>query len=183
MLPNPYVGLMACTTFAILGSHIAYFHSAAIVLANSAVATVCVAIPSCRLFVTTGDVALTVVAGLDIGVPFGMRSLSVGRRRGGASGNCLPTAVIGRAGGEEFVVADIDTTPAPLKMAERLCDAIAAIPFEISASIGTSSVALGTGPATSAMQLIDNLTVTSDAAMYRAKRAGGNQVCHYSAIS
>jgi diguanylate cyclase (GGDEF)-like protein len=98
-------------------------------------------------------------------------------------GNCRPTAVIGRAGGEEFVITDIDTTPAPLKMAERLCDAIAAIPFEINASIGTSSVALGTGPATPAMQLIDNLIVTSDAVMYRAKRAGGNQVCHYSAIS
>jgi hypothetical protein len=33
------------------------------------------------------------------------------------------------------------------------------------------------------MQLIDNLIVTSDTAIYRAKRAGGNQVCHHSAIT
>ena len=81
MLSNPYVGLMACTTFAILGGwHIAYFHSVPYVLANSVVAIACVAILSCRIIVTTGDVALTVgslvvVAGLNIGVPFGMRSL------------------------------------------------------------------------------------------------------------
>jgi diguanylate cyclase (GGDEF)-like protein len=256
-LSNPYVGLMSCTTFAILGGYIAYFHSTAIVLANSAVATVCVVVLSCRLVVTTGDVALTlgslvVVAGLNIGVPFGMRSLvhtlrndlrssdrdpltglhnrrsfynsayelimlhrsapgsylviamidlddfkALNDAHGHATGdqalvavaaalrgNSRPTAVIGRSGGEEFVIADIDTSPDPAKMAERLCDAIADIPFEISASIGTSSVPLSTdGPATSAMQLIDNLIVTSDAAMYQAKRAGGNQVCHCSAIS
>jgi GGDEF domain-containing protein len=63
-------------------------------------------------------------------------------------------------------------------MAERLCDAIAAIPFEITASIGTSSVPLSGAPVTPVMQLIDDLIETSDAAMYQAKRAGGNQVCH-----
>ena len=94
MLSDPYVGLMGCTTFAILGGYIAYFHSVPYVLANSAVAIVCVAILSCRVIVTTGDVALTV------------------------------------------------------------------------------------GPVTPVMQLIDDLINSSDAAMYRAKRAGGNQVCH-----
>lgn len=63
-------------------------------------------------------------------------------------------------------------------MAERLCDAIAAIPFAITASIGTSSAPLTVGPATPVMQLIDDLIDSSDAAMYQAKRAGGNQVCH-----
>lgn len=251
MLSNPYVGLMACTTFAILGGYIAYFHSGPYVLANSAVATVCVAILSWRVIVTTGSVALTVgalivVAGLNVGMPFGMRSLVHTLRtdlrssdrdsltglhnrrsfynsayelimlhRGAAGsylvitmidlddfkqlndlhghaagdralvavaaalrGNCHPTAVIGRSGGEEFVVADIDPTPNPANMAERLCDAIAAIPFAITASIGTSSVPLSGGLVTPVMQLIDDLIETSDAAMYQAKRAGGNQVCH-----
>jgi diguanylate cyclase (GGDEF)-like protein len=214
-----------------------------------------VAVLTYRVVATTGDVALTcggliVVAGLNIGVPFGMRSLvhtlrddlqssdrdpltGLHNRRsfynsayelillhrrapgshlvmamidlddfkqlndahGHAAGdqalvavaaelqaNCRPTAVIGRAGGEEFVIADVDTTPDPAKMAERLCDAIAAIPFQISASIGTSSVSLSNDPTIPAMQLIDNLIVTSDAAMYQAKRAGGNRVCHHSAI-
>jgi diguanylate cyclase (GGDEF)-like protein len=251
MLSDPYVGLMACSTFAILGGYIAYFHSVSYVLADSAVAGVCVAILSWRLIVTTGHVALTagsliVVAGLNVGVPLGMRSLvntlrtdlrssdrdsltGLHNRRsfynsayelmmphrsppgsylvitvidlddfkqlndvhGHAAGdqalvavaaalrgNCHPTAVVGRSGGEEFVVADVDTTPNPAKMAERLCDAIAAIPFETTASIGTSSVPLSGGPVTPVMQLIDDLIDTSDAAMYQAKRAGGNQVCH-----
>ncbi|WAJ44399.1 diguanylate cyclase [Mycobacterium sp. Aquia_216] len=250
-LSNPYVGLMACTTFAILGGYIAYFHGTAIVLTNSAVAAVCVVVLSYRVIANTGGVALTlgaliVVAGLNIGVPFGMRSLvhtlrtdlrssdhdsltGLHNRRsfynstyelimhhrgapdsylvivmidlddfkqlndghGHAAGdqalvavaaalraNCRPTAVIGRSGGEEFVVADIDTTPSPVKMAERLRDAIAAIPFEITASVGTSSILLNAGPITPPMQLIDNLIETSDVAMYQAKRAGGNQVCH-----
>jgi diguanylate cyclase (GGDEF)-like protein len=252
-LSNPYVGLMGCTTFAMLGGYIAYFHAARYVLANLTVAAACVVVLAYRLSVATGDIALTagsliIVVGLNIGVPFGMQSLvhtlrtdlrSSGRdpltglhnRRsfnnsayelimvhrhapdsylmvavidlddfkllndthGHAAGDqalvavaaalqesCRATAVIGRAGGEEFVVADIETAPDPTETAERLCDAIAATPFEITASIGTSSISLSTGPAIPAMQLIDDLIRTSDAAMYQAKRAGGNQVRHYS---
>ncbi|ODR11013.1 hypothetical protein BHQ21_01230 [Mycobacterium sherrisii] len=94
--------------------------------------------------------------------------------------SCRATAVIGRAGGEEFVVVDIETTPAPVGMAERICAAIAALPFEITASIGTSGSPLRTGKLPTAMQLIEDLIRTADAAMYQAKRAGGNQVRHYS---
>jgi diguanylate cyclase (GGDEF)-like protein len=250
-LSNPYVGLMGCTTFAMLGGYIAYFHTAGYVRANLVVAAACVAVLSFRVIASTGDVALTagsliVVMGLNIGVPFGMQSLvhtlrtdlqSSGRdpltglhnRRsfynsayelirvhrnasgsylviavidlddfkqlndthGHATGDqalvavaaalqqsCRATAVIGRAGGEEFVVADIETTPDPAEMAGRICSAVAAIPFQITASIGTSSAPLHavTTPAT---QLIDDLIRASDAAMYQAKRAGGNQVRHY----
>lgn len=251
-LSNPYVGLMCCTTFAMLGGYIAYFHAVGYVLTNFAVAATCVAVLSYRIIADTGDVALTaasviVVVGLNIGVPLGMQSLvhtlrtdlqSSGRdpltglhnRRsfnnsayelirvhrstagsylvvavidlddfkrlndthGHAAGDqalvavaavlqqsCRATAVIGRAGGEEFVVADVGTTPDPARMAERICDAIAAIPFDITASIGTSSAPLHTGPTIPAMELIDDLIRTSDAAMYEAKRAGGNQVRHY----
>ncbi|ORV57466.1 hypothetical protein AWC05_09420 [Mycobacterium florentinum] len=252
-LSNPYVGLMACTTFAILGGYIAYFHTVAYVFANLAVAATCVVVLSYRVIAHTGDVALTagsliVVVGLNIGVPLGMQSLvhtlrtdlqSSGRdpltglhnRRsfnnsayelirvhrntpgcylvvvvidldefkrlndthGHAAGDralvavaaalqqsSRATAVIGRAGGEEFVVADVKTTPDPARMAERMCAAIAALPFEITASIGTSSALLDTGPTTAGMELVDELIRTSDAAMYEAKRAGGNQVRHYS---
>ncbi|WAC92564.1 sensor domain-containing diguanylate cyclase [Mycobacterium sp. Aquia_213] len=252
-LSNPYVGLMGCATFAMLGGYIAYFHAAPYVFANLAVAATCVLVLSYRIIANTGDVALTaasliVVIGLNIGVPLGMQSLvhtlrtdlqSSGRdpltglhnRRsfnnsayelirvhrktvgaylvvavidldefkrlndthGHAAGDqalvavaaglqrsCRATAVIGRAGGEEFVVADIRRTPDATRMAERICEAIATIPFDITASIGTSSAPLSIGPITPAMQLIDDLIRTSDAAMYEAKRAGGNQVRHYS---
>ncbi|ORV91916.1 diguanylate cyclase [Mycobacterium interjectum] len=94
--------------------------------------------------------------------------------------NCGPSAVIGRVGGEEFVVVDTDVTPNPTTMAERLRQAIADVPFPITASIGTSGIALDTSLADA--QLIDDLISTSDAAMYEAKRAGGNQVCHYPAF-
>lgn len=255
-LSNPYVGLMACTTFAILGGYIAYFHAIGYVLVNLVVALTCVVVLSYRVIAETGDIALTagsliVVLGLVAGVPLGMHSLvhtlrtdlqgsdrdpltGLYNRRsfnnsayelirihrhtpgsylvgalidlddfkrlndthGHAAGDqalvavaaalqqsCRATAVIGRAGGEEFVVADIDTSPVPAAMAERICQAIAALPFEITASIGTSGIPLGTRPLTgplTATQLIDDLIRTADAAMYQAKRAGGNQVRHYS---
>ncbi|OBG72674.1 MULTISPECIES: GGDEF domain-containing protein [unclassified Mycobacterium] len=250
-LSDPYVGLMGCTTFAILGGYIAYFHPAGYVRANLAVAAACVAVLSYRLVAATGDVALTagsliVVVGLNIGVPFGMQSLvqtlrtdlqtsdrdpltGLHNRRsfnnsayelvrvhrgtpgahlvvlvidldefkrlndtqGHAAGDqalvavaaalrhsCRATAVIGRAGGEEFVVADVDTAPEPTAMADRICHAIAEIPLAITASIGASSAPLSDAAAPST-DVIDDLIRTSDAAMYEAKRAGGNQVRHY----
>ncbi|WP_006243461.1 GGDEF domain-containing protein [Mycolicibacterium tusciae] len=96
--------------------------------------------------------------------------------------NCRSTAVIGRVGGEEFVVADIDTVPNPARMAERLRQAIDRIPVPVTASIGTAGVPLETDSATASLQLIDVMIRTTDAAMYEAKRAGGNRVCHYSTL-
>lgn len=96
--------------------------------------------------------------------------------------NCRSTAVIGRAGGEEFLIADTDTMSNPAGMAERLCDAIAALPPQITASIGTVSAPLKTAAVTTNLQLLDDLIRTADAAMYEAKRAGGNQVRHYQAL-
>lgn len=93
--------------------------------------------------------------------------------------NCRATAVIGRVGGEEFVVADIDTAPNPAKLAEGLRQAIARIPFPVTASIGTAAAPLDTDSASANLQLINDLIRTSDTAMYEAKRAGGNRVCHY----
>jgi diguanylate cyclase (GGDEF)-like protein len=48
------------------------------------------------------------------------------------------TAVIGRAGGEEFVVADIWHPDDVGLRAQKLCDAIAALPFGLTASVGTA---------------------------------------------
>jgi diguanylate cyclase (GGDEF)-like protein len=90
--------------------------------------------------------------------------------------NCRATSVIGRAGGEEFVVADTFSTPDLSSMAERLRRAIAAIPYPITASIGTASAALGEPSQVSERRLLDRLVTSADTAMYAAKRAGGNQI-------
>jgi diguanylate cyclase (GGDEF)-like protein len=96
---------------------------------------------------------------------------------------CRSAAVIGRAGGEEFVIADIDSAANPAAMAERLRHAIAALPIEVTASIGTASAPLDTGTVTPDQQLIDGLVRTADAAMYSAKRAGGNQIRHLADVT
>jgi diguanylate cyclase (GGDEF)-like protein len=254
-LSNPYTGLMGCTTFAILGGFIAYFHTVPLVLTNFAVAAICAAILAHRFIAATGDVALIsagliTVAALNLGVPFGILPLMhtlrndlrssdrdsltglhnrrsfynavyelmalhgrtagtylvtavidldnfkhINDTQGHAVGdqalvavgsaleqNCRPAAVIARIGGEEFVVVDTATTPQHANMTERLRQAVADIPFPITASIGSSAVALDELRAMADMQLIDDLIGTADAAMYEAKRAGGDQVCHYSEL-
>jgi GGDEF domain-containing protein len=87
-------------------------------------------------------------------------------------------AVICRSGGEEFVIADTCHPDDVSAKAQRLCDVIAALPFGITASIGTAGVhpAHWTG---SIGDLLIELVVAADAAMYAAKRQGGNQVKHY----
>ncbi|MEM6105986.1 GGDEF domain-containing protein [Mycobacterium sp. 050272] len=92
--------------------------------------------------------------------------------------NCRPAAVIARIGGEEFVVVDTAATPQHATMTERLRQAVADIPFSITASIGTSAIALAELPANVDVKVVDDLIVSADAAMYEAKRAGGNRVRH-----
>jgi diguanylate cyclase (GGDEF)-like protein len=94
---------------------------------------------------------------------------------------CRTSAVIGRVGGEEFVIADIDRTHNPAELAERLRQAIAALPFQISASIGTTSAPLDS-PVVANQRILDGLIGAADTAMYAAKRAGGNRVCHHDGI-
>lgn len=255
-LSNPYSGLLGCTTFAIVGGFIAYFHTVGYVVANFVVATTCAAVLAYRLVVTTGDIALTVasvitVAALNVGVPFGIELLvhalradlrssdrdsltglhnrqsfynsayelmmlhrgspgtylvialidldnfkQINDTQGHAVGDralvavaavlrehCRPTAVIGRVGGEEFVIADTDSTPNPAKLAERLRRAVASTPFRITASIGTSGAPVSGGQTVTDMQLIEDLVSTSDAAMYEAKRGGGDRICHHSNLA
>jgi diguanylate cyclase (GGDEF)-like protein len=87
-------------------------------------------------------------------------------------------AVICRAGGEEFVIADIWDPDLVSRKAQKVCDVIAALPFGITASIGTA----GIHPADRSDQsgdLLTELVSAADAAMYKAKRRGGNQIGHH----
>lgn len=96
------------------------------------------------------------------------------------SDTATETALIGRAGGEEFVVADYWGPDEVDRRAQHLCDAIAALPFGLTASIGTVSVPFDrrTG---NADELLVEMISTADAAMYLAKRRGGNQAHHHRA--
>lgn len=85
-------------------------------------------------------------------------------------------AVIGRAGGEEFIIADIVATPEPAALAENLRAAIASGQHPITASVGTASAPLQALDDDSIHAAIAHLGTTADLAMYEAKRAGGNQI-------
>jgi diguanylate cyclase (GGDEF)-like protein len=88
------------------------------------------------------------------------------------------TAVICRSGGEEFVIADIWHPDEVGPRAQQLCDVIAALPFGITASVGTAGIHPAHRDGDS-VDLLAALIVAADAAMYVAKRRGGNQTGHH----
>lgn len=86
-------------------------------------------------------------------------------------------AVIGRSGGEEFVVAAVLEADNPAPVAEQICEEIAALPEPVTASVGTACIALDASRGNHESTL-DRMVRAADAAMYEAKRAGGNK-CHH----
>jgi diguanylate cyclase (GGDEF)-like protein len=90
-----------------------------------------------------------------------------------------PYDLLGRFGGEEFLVAlTTDAPEAVLVVAERLREAIAALPFSadglefpLSVSVGVAASLPGTMADTQA------LLHAADDALYRAKHEGRNRVC------
>lgn len=88
------------------------------------------------------------------------------------------SAVICRAGGEEFLIAVTVRSDDHVILARRLCDCVAALPHQITASIGVSTAPLHhvTGP--DGRAAVDRLVAAADTAMYAAKRDGGNQSGH-----
>jgi diguanylate cyclase (GGDEF)-like protein len=87
------------------------------------------------------------------------------------------TAVIGRSGGEEFVIAAVWHPDEIGRRAQQLCDVIAALPFGITASVGTANIDSAYRPIDSG-DLLFELISAADDAMYVAKRRGGNQASH-----
>jgi diguanylate cyclase (GGDEF)-like protein len=92
--------------------------------------------------------------------------------------NTEGTAIICRSGGEEFVIADVWHPDEVGPRAQQLCDVIAALPFGVTASIGTAGIypADRTGDS---VDLLAELIAAADDAMYVAKRCGGNQAGHH----
>jgi diguanylate cyclase len=87
-----------------------------------------------------------------------------------------PSAVVGRLGGEEFLVADVFGDPRQAALGQRLCDDVAALPHAITASVGLASARCDQFVERDDPDaVITALIASADDAMYDAKRNGGNQ--------
>jgi diguanylate cyclase (GGDEF)-like protein len=89
------------------------------------------------------------------------------------------STVIARSGGEEFLVAYTAPSSDPAQLSQRICTAIAELPAEVTASIGTVSASLHSLRDRGSQDLMDRLVPAADAAMYHAKRCGGNGFHHH----
>jgi diguanylate cyclase len=87
-----------------------------------------------------------------------------------------PSALVGRIGGEEFLMADIIHAPVLIPLAQPLCDAIESLPYPITASVGIAVGRVDHLRPDEHMALTRDLCRQADMAMYEAKRNGGNQI-------
>jgi diguanylate cyclase (GGDEF)-like protein len=83
-----------------------------------------------------------------------------------------------RAGGEEFLIAMTAARDRPPSVAPALCRAIGNLPHSVTASVGTATIELHHLAEPHRADLVGRLIDSADAAMYVAKRNGGNQVHH-----
>jgi diguanylate cyclase (GGDEF)-like protein len=89
------------------------------------------------------------------------------------------TAAICRAGGEEFLIALPSASADSTALAARLCTAIeTTCSPAVTASIGVATAPVLHPGQPSSADVFDRLVVAADAAMYAAKRNGGNRVQH-----
>jgi diguanylate cyclase (GGDEF)-like protein len=87
------------------------------------------------------------------------------------------SAILGRQGNDEFVILlpGIDLRQA-VTIAEGLCEDCEARALVQQAPAAKFTISVGVGTETSAVSELGGLLRQTDAALYRAKRAGGNQV-------
>ena len=94
--------------------------------------------------------------------------------------------ILGRIGGEEFAVLLPNTLlQAATLLAERVQQTIVGTSLEMpGASMAiTITISIGVAAATNEMSGIDDMLRNADAAMYQAKRYGGNRVVQYEDVS
>ena len=85
-------------------------------------------------------------------------------------------AVVARSGGEEFLVAGTSASCNAAPLAAQMCKAIETSSAKVTASIGTACALLNQTTPSEHQSLLEELITTSDAAMYQAKRSGGQPV-------
>lgn len=88
-------------------------------------------------------------------------------------------AVVARSGGEEFLLAGTSAGCNAVQLAAQVCLAVAASTAGVTASIGTACARLDDTPPGEHQALLEKLITKSDAAMYEAKRLGGNRSHHH----
>ncbi len=92
-------------------------------------------------------------------------------------------SVVARVGGEEFLIAETTDGDDARSSAEKMLDAVRTTPWRVTASIGVASVTtLSSGGDDATLRVIDHLIEAADAAMYEAKRCGGNQIRYSGAM-
>jgi diguanylate cyclase (GGDEF)-like protein len=98
------------------------------------------------------------------------------------SGSVRAVDLVARFGGEEFVVLQPEmSADQSLVAAERMRSQVEAHPVGIGGGAPPVAVTISVGAATSvgAALALEDLIARADKAVYRAKRAGRNQVCAY----
>ena len=87
-------------------------------------------------------------------------------------------ALVGRVGGDEFLVAELSDSRDDSGLPEKLRAVIEGLPFDVTASLGTAVGAINSVPPDQFHELVVTLSRLSDRAMYEAKRNGRNRVRH-----
>jgi diguanylate cyclase (GGDEF)-like protein/PAS domain S-box-containing protein len=94
------------------------------------------------------------------------------------------TDILGRMGGEEFAILLPNTALEEAGLlADRVRHSIATLSFEISGELLAVTVSIGVVVITNEMSGIDDMLRNADAAMYQAKRRGGDRVEQYEEAS
>jgi diguanylate cyclase (GGDEF)-like protein len=95
-----------------------------------------------------------------------------------------PDDVIGRLGGEEFIIGLLETNEAAgVQIAERARLKIALAPFDYENQRHTITVSIGVAALTPDIDQVETLIRHADQAMYRAKSLGRNQVQSFSDLA
>lgn len=99
----------------------------------------------------------------------------------GALRTAVARTVVARSGGEEFVVAAVTSGDVAGPLGETLRQAVAAACLDkgVTASVGVAATSLRETNDDALPRLIDEQVAAADSAMYRVKRAGGNDVALY----
>lgn len=89
--------------------------------------------------------------------------------------NTRHNAFVAHVADDEFLIADTFSSTDSFPLVERVRSAIAATPPRVTASIGVVSTPMRGLSACPPQDLLDELIAIATAAMYKARRAGGNQ--------
>jgi diguanylate cyclase (GGDEF)-like protein len=83
--------------------------------------------------------------------------------------------LVAHVGESEFMIAELFTTPDPSALIDRALSAVATTPYRMTASVGVVSTPLSPLAHHSPHDVLDEVLSIATAAMYDARKGGGNQ--------